>query len=493
MIRMRDHGHGVWQGALWSALNSAVSRIGQFAIGVIVARLISPREFGVFVVALTIYTVVINVSEIGVSSALIREGQREAEIAPTVTTIALVTSTLLTMAMVAAATPLAASLGAPQATAVIRVLAMSVLLAGPSAVPAALLARDYRQDKRFIADMANFIAANGVLVAGLLSGGGVMALAWSRVAGQAVSTLALLAMTENRYLPRVNIIEARALLRFGIPLAGANLVSFSLYNVDFVIVGHELGPTALGVYNLAYNISSWPVGVFSTVLASVALPAFSRVRNDHAQLVDRVRLATSGILGVSAPVSALTIALASPLVVSIYGTRWHDSANVLALLAAFGLCRVLIMVLSDLITALGMTRWLLILQILWIAVLAPLMLYFVGRFGAPGAALAHLLTAVLVVLPAYMLIVRRSVRHRSWKVGTAVVIPMIASLAAGVIAMLASSPFADPWIALFVGCVSGGLVYLAVAGRWIYRIFLTISKGRLYRLQQQLPERSKCA
>jgi lipopolysaccharide exporter len=55
--------------ALWSGLNAFVLRLGQFVIGVVCARVIDPKQFGVFAVALTVQTVIVNVSELGVSWA----------------------------------------------------------------------------------------------------------------------------------------------------------------------------------------------------------------------------------------------------------------------------------------------------------------------------------------------------------------------------------------------------------------------------------------
>ncbi|HET6868470.1 MAG TPA: oligosaccharide flippase family protein [Solirubrobacteraceae bacterium] len=100
----------VGRGVAWSALNSSVLRVGQFFIAIVTARLVSPAEFGVFVVALTVFSIVVNVSEVGVSAAIIREPDRTRQIAPTVSTIAIVTSALLAVMMAIAAPALAHAL-----------------------------------------------------------------------------------------------------------------------------------------------------------------------------------------------------------------------------------------------------------------------------------------------------------------------------------------------------------------------------------------------
>ena len=142
--------------AAWTALDVAVNRGSGFLIGVIVARLLEPHDFGIYAVALVVHMIVINVSELGVSTALVREEASSAdETGPTIVTIAIVTSFVLGALMAASASTLAHLLGAPAATSTIQVMAITLPLAGLSAVPAALLRRDFRMDRLFVADTAN--------------------------------------------------------------------------------------------------------------------------------------------------------------------------------------------------------------------------------------------------------------------------------------------------------------------------------------------------
>ena len=72
-----------------------VLRVGSFLTGVLVARLVAPEEFGVFTVALTVHAVVVNISELGVGSYLVRHEGKPDRVAPTVAAIALISSTIL--------------------------------------------------------------------------------------------------------------------------------------------------------------------------------------------------------------------------------------------------------------------------------------------------------------------------------------------------------------------------------------------------------------
>src|SRR3954447_9511081 len=228
----------VRRGVAWSTLDVAVNRASTFAMGVVVARLLSPDDFGLYAVALVVHAIIVNISDLGVSVALLRDDEQAVEAAaPTVTTIALASSFVLGALMAATAPILAPLLGAADATIVIQVMAITLPLAGISAVPGTLLRRNFRMDKMSVANAGNTFVSGAVVIVLALAGQGPLALAWSFVAGQLVSTVTILYFAPRRHRPGWNRRQAGELLRFGLPLAGGNVLGFSIQNVDYIIVG----------------------------------------------------------------------------------------------------------------------------------------------------------------------------------------------------------------------------------------------------------------
>jgi Polysaccharide biosynthesis protein len=120
--------------------------------------------------------------------------------------------------------------------------------------------------------------SNAVLI--VLAGVGAMAFAWSRVIAVACQGLAV----SRWYWSSLARSQLRGVLAFGLPLAGANLVNYTLPNADYAFVGHQLGPTPLGIYVLAFNLASWSMSMLAATINGVAMPAFSRVGQDQARL-----------------------------------------------------------------------------------------------------------------------------------------------------------------------------------------------------------------
>ena len=240
-------GSQVRSGALWNAASNVLLRLGNVVVLAVVARLVSPDELGVFALAAALQILVNDLAVLGVASAIARADLDADEIGPTVVSISVLSGFLLATAMAVFAAPLATFLGAPGAATAIRILAVCVLLTGALAVPTAQLQRDFRQDVLFRANVFSLLPSAVVLI-GLTVGNGATAFAWSRVAGLVATGVVMLRSLDRRYWPGVDGRYVRPLLRFGFPLAMANVLSQVLLNIDYVFVGRLMTTADVGLY-----------------------------------------------------------------------------------------------------------------------------------------------------------------------------------------------------------------------------------------------------
>ena len=455
---------------VWGGLNSVLLRLGGFVSGIVEARIIAPKEFGVFAVALTVNMIIMNISALGVTACIVREPDDPGSIAPSVATIALGSSALLALVVFVLAPTIAVQLGSAQATWPVRIMTINVLLSGVYAVPSALLAREFRQGRMLVAEAVNFCLATTVLVVLGLAGFGAFALAWSYVAGTVAMTILLLALAPARYRPGLNRHLTGMLLRFGLPLAAANLIAFSVYNVDYVVVGHVLGPVPLGVYLLAFTMASWPSALFNGMVTSVALPAFSRVRDDEERLPEYVTTVVSALGALALPISILTIVVARPAIVAIYGPRWSAAAPALAMLAIFGAVRVPTELFANVIVAFGKPRTLLYAQLLWLGALVPAMIVGVNEWGIKGAGIAHFVVAGALILPIYVAVVRALAGVSLWTLLRSVLPPLAASACAGIAAAIAVHMTHGVVAQLVFGLAAGLAAYVLLLGQWFVRL-----------------------
>ena len=450
----------VRRGALWSIANTLLLRLVGILVTAVVAHILTPRDFGVFAVAVTVYAFVSTLGELGVPACLIRHDLNIDSVAPTMVSICVVTSIIQAAAMVAFAEPIAAALGSAAAADPIRVMALVVIIVGIFSVPSAQLMRDFKQDKLFLAEVISFVPSTLVLLVLARSGSGAMAFAWSRVVGQFISGCVVVASVPKNYRPGLARSALSVLFRFGLPLAGANIVNYLLLNVDYALVGHVMGAVALGTYVLAFNVASWPASLLSSMINNVSMPAFSRVKDDATRLKNAIVSSLRAVSLVVMPMSALTMALARPLVLTLYGRKWVAAADVLFVLALYGAISIVCLLFANVLVGLGRAKFLLAVQLIWLGTLVPAMVLGVHRDGIVGAANAHIVVIVPIVLPIYLFALKRATGVSFVALAKAVLPALLAASAAGLAASGIASRFSNPLVQLVTGLALGGLIYM---------------------------------
>jgi PST family polysaccharide transporter len=384
-------------------LNTVVVRISNFLVGVVLARTVfGPTVWGLYAVSQVVITVLLSANELGIDAAVVRwEGDVRAFVR-TVCTLSVTSSTVIYAGLFASAPYIARLLGSPHATTMLRVLCVCVIIDGFACVPLALLTRDFAQGRRMVVDLLNFIVSTGVTVWLAFSGVGAISFAWGSVAGCTAALISATVLAPFVVLPGWNTAQARQLLGFGLPLAGASLLTLGVMNVDSAIVGATLGPAMLGLYQLAFNISSWPVNSISQAVQRIAFAGFSRVADSAKLLAEVFSRSLALLMALTVPACVLLATLAGPMIGAVYGPRWTPAANTLSLLAILGLMRVAYALMYDCMAASGRGNGLMGVQGLWMAALVPVLLVGAHVRGITGVAGGHVVVAAAIVGPAFL-------------------------------------------------------------------------------------------
>lgn len=386
----------------WSFASTAVAKLSTLAIGIVLARILGPQEFGTFAVATVALLALLSFNELGVSLAIVRWPGDPREIAPTVTTISVLSSAVICLVCYLGAPAFSAAMGAPAATPVVRVLGLSVLVSGLAAAPVAMLQRTFRQDRKMIADQVASWTSALTSIALAVHGLGAMSLAVGQLAGSIIGAALFIGFAPRSLRFGFHPARARALLRFGLPLAGSSIVVFAVTNVDKIVVGTVLGPVPLGFYVLAANLANWPATMFSLPVRSVAPALLARLQSDP-PVMRATFLSTGGLLAaVTLPVCVLLAGAAGPLITLVYGTVWQPAAAALAWLGLLAALRILFELVYDYFVVLANTRVVLVVQILWLIALLPALYFGANAGGAAGAAAAAFAVAAVVVAPVYL-------------------------------------------------------------------------------------------
>jgi O-antigen/teichoic acid export membrane protein len=325
-------------------------------------------------------------------------------------------------------------------------------------------------------DTLNFVVSTGVMLWLAFGGHGALSFAWGSLAGCTAALLAATMLAPHFILPGWNTADARQLLGFGLPLAGASLLTLGVLNVDSAIVGATLGPAMLGLYQLAFNISSWPASSISQAVQRVSFAGFSRVADSRQRLAEAFTRSMGLIMALTVPACVFLITLAGPLIHAIYGERWVAAAPALSLLSVLGLLRVAYGLIYDFMAAAGRRNTLLAVQALWLAALIPVLLIGARVGGITGVSAGHVLVATVLVGPTFLWALSRAgISLRS--IVICCLLPFLGGVMMAAVSLLVIHEAGDGVAGLASAIAAGSAVYLPM----IYPMRALLRRSRLPR------------
>ena len=457
-------GRQAGRGLRWSLIGTLATKAGSFAMGLVLARLLAPADFGVYAIAIAATAVLMHINDVGLIAATVQWRGKLEEMAPTAATLAVLCATGIYGAFYLAAPVFAGAAGNASATPVVRLLALVIVIDGITAVRSGALMRTFQQGRLVVANAVGLVA-NAIVAIGLAVGGaGAFSFAWGQVAGAFVT--GVLVFVFGRVPLRYGFDRAVAgrLMRFGIPLAGSLGVEAVVTNIQFAVIGRLTGSTEVGYYLLAFNVASWAQTILGQAIRYVSVAGFSRLSEHHDDaLSDGVLRSMPLMVIVVAPIVALTSVLAAPLIALLYGGRWAPAAAVLHILVGLTLVRMLTGLSMDALMGAGATRATLWLNLGWAAVLIPALWWATEWDGIRGAAIAQTGVGVLVAVPLAAVALRRA-NVALLPVATALVRPLLAAVLAAVVAAVVVR-FVGPnaFVRVAVAGSAGMLVYACTA------------------------------
>ncbi|HET6914354.1 MAG TPA: lipopolysaccharide biosynthesis protein [Rhodanobacteraceae bacterium] len=321
--------HATW----WSALE-ITSRYGvQFAVMVVLARLLTPADFGLIAMLLVFTTVAALLVDSGFGTALVQKQDTSDDDETTVFLFSTGASALVAAALWFAAPAIASFYSQPLLTPLTRLLLFVLPLSALAAVPDALLTQRLDFKSRAKAEIVASLCSGVLAVLLAWRGFGVWSLACQAVS--AIGMRALLLWVYSRWRPRgrFNPRAFRSLGGFGGYMLMANLLNTISLRLQSLLIGKLFDSRALGYYTLAQNTQLAPAQFMSGVLNRVGLPVFSTVAGQPEKLVGALRLSLRVAIFVFVPCMVGIAMVARPLIVMLYGARWAPAAPLLSILA----------------------------------------------------------------------------------------------------------------------------------------------------------------
>lgn len=317
----------------WTVVEKWSIRLVSLAIFAILARLLSPSDFGLASIATVVISILNVFVDSGFSSAIVQRSRVDDRLTATCFWTSITYSFVLYVALFALAPAIANAYGMTELVWVLRVLGLSLLLGALSSVPAALLERALDFRALALRQMAGTLAGAVAGLAVALLHGGVWALVVQAVLTPGVSTVVLWFKSEWRPTRSFSLSELKELLPFSLGILGNDLLLTVQSNIDKLLIGLFFGVHDVGLYFVAQRSVNIVVELATTVFSRVSLSAFSRIGADPARR-QRAYMRMTLMSGmVALPSFGALAVLADYYVPVLIGSGWIGVSPVFRVLA----------------------------------------------------------------------------------------------------------------------------------------------------------------
>lgn len=333
------YGNAAARGTSLAMLSQLVRSVLQIGSLVVLARFLSPRDFGVVASVTAVVGVADILRDFGLSSASVQaktlsDGQRTNLFW---TNIALGAGCGL---IVFAAAPLIAWMyGDSSLIPVTFALASIFVINGFMTQFNAELTRNLRFSAIAIAEISGYVGSIVIAVVLAVLGAGYWSIVVQQIAAVVITFFLSFLLCPWRPTWWRHDATIKPFFKFGRGVLGTQLIAYATLNSDNIAVGTYWGPTVLGVYSRAYQLLMVPLNQINRPLTRVALPILAKVQDDD-ELFSRY-LQKAQIVGcyITATIFAFVTALSQPIVAILFGSQWKAVVPVLAVLAASGVFR----------------------------------------------------------------------------------------------------------------------------------------------------------
>ncbi|AQT78582.1 hypothetical protein B1R94_03960 [Mycolicibacterium litorale] len=323
--------------AAWNYLVFGLSKSSTLIMTIVAARLLDPADFGLFTLALLVVNLFDYMKDLGVGAALVQSPGQWERLAPTGLTLSAGFG-VVAGASLAVFAPFGAELvHQPGLTPLIRVLAIGLTISAFSAIPAARLRRDLDFRQRIWPEFLGSAAKAVLTIALAAAGHGVWSLVYGQLVGTVLTTILYWVVARTRVAFGFDRREARNLIRYGSALTGVALLSFAMFNMDYLFIGIRRGDEQLGLYTLAYRLPDLLVLALCNVISEVLFSSLSRLQHARERLCEHFLEVMAVTMALSAPISVALATVAPAVIATLYGPEYAGAAPVLVVLSAYGL------------------------------------------------------------------------------------------------------------------------------------------------------------
>ena len=319
----------------------------------ILARILSPADYGVMALAMIVIGFVGFFNEVGIGSAIVQKSDLTISEVNGCFIIAVVLGFFLSVLTFFSSYLAAIFFETPKLQAMIATLSIAFVLGSLNTIPMAFLRRNMQFKGVAILNIVEVITVSIVSLSLAAAGWGVWSMVWGFLASNLTRTIGAFLLSSWRFNRNYDIKEAITLLSYGLHITVSRVFWYIYVNVDKIIIGKILNVRSVGVYDMALSLATLPSSQITTIVTNVASPLFSKLQLDLPQISSMILKLTRGIAYITYPLLVGMLVCSHELILVILGDKWLDMLVPFGALCLVGLLRSVDPLLSQVLISTG--------------------------------------------------------------------------------------------------------------------------------------------
>lgn len=447
-------------GVKWTTISTIATTVLQFIQLAIMARILSPSDFGLMAIVMVVMGFVGAFADMGVSNALIHRQTISKNELSSLYWLNVIAGVVMFI-LVSAIAPLVAEFyKEKELTKLIILLSTTFIIQSFAQQFSMLWQKELRFREIAKIEITNKIISLFVTVYLAYVGYGVYALAYGTIVSSIIQTIQYLYLGLKEYRPmmRFKFQDVESFLEFGVYQMGERTVNYFNYQIDTLLIGKLLGVESLGIYNIAKQLVMKPALVFNPIITRVTFPAMSKIQSDLPKLKEVYLKTINYLSSVNFPIYAFIFIFAYEIILVMFGTKWIDAVLIVKILSLWAAWRSTGNPIGSLQLARGRADlgfW----WNLWLFFYVPIGVWIASRWGLVGVTIGLNVIMATLVYPAWKILVKSLCGAGFLEYHSEIIKPAFIAITGGLIAYLTTIRIEQIFIKMFVG---GSIEFLLI-------------------------------
>lgn len=331
----------VQSGLFWSLVQNWGLRFGGLLVFMVLARILTPSEMGVFAAATTVVAFCALFVESGLSEAVVQQAEVTPQQLNSIFYINLAMAVIAVVGLWLAAPWIADYMKLTELTSILRISSLGIVISAACFSQTAMYRRKFEYRILAMASLSATAASGLLAVVLALTGWGAWSLVAQALTSSAVTALLLWRSPQWALSSDFDFSGTRRLLSYGTQRLLTTLMDFANTRFIELFFASVLGASALGLYVVGTRIYQALMQTLCSAILDIAHNAFSRLAHDKAALRDAYYTSMSISAAIAVPIFCISAAVSDELTYVVFGSKWRGVSDVLQPLLLLGAVQVL--------------------------------------------------------------------------------------------------------------------------------------------------------